>query len=285
MELKDIHLRDPFILLEEDRYYLYGTRGEEAWGKGTGLDVYVSEDLVDWSEPTVVFSPPDGFWADRHFWAPEVHKYKDRFYMLVSFKSESRCRGTQILVADTPVGPFALHSDGPVTPEHWECLDGTLYLDEGGTPYLVFCHEWLQVHDGEICAIRLSEDLKKAVGEPLLLFRGSEPDWAMKDEKNFVTDGPWLYRTRQGKLLMLWSSGGRNGYVEAISCSENGKLTGTWRHYRKLLFDRDGGHGMTFFTKEGQLCFVLHHPNQVSVERPRIFPVWEEDGMLIPQML
>lgn len=280
MKLQDIHIRDPFILLEGGRYYLYGSRGNEAWGKATGLDVYESDDLVSWSGPSVVFTPPEGFWADMHFWAPEVHQYHGKFYMFVSFKSETACRGTQILVADTPKGPFTLHSDGPVTPRDWECLDGTLYIDRDGKPYMVFCHEWLQVKDGEMCAVRLSDDLKQAVGEPFLLFRASEPDWALKDKTEFVTDGPWIYRTASGKLLMLWSSSAANGYVEAIAYSDNGDVTGRWQHQKQLLFDQDGGHGMIFTSKEGKLFFILHNPNSSPMERPVILPLEERDGTL-----
>ena len=280
MKLQDIHIRDPFILLEGGRYYLYGSRGNEAWGKATGLDVYESDDLVSWSGPSVVFTPPEGFWADMHFWAPEVHQYHGKFYMFVSFKSETACRGTQILVADTPKGPFTLHSDGPVTPRDWECLDGTLYIDRDGKPYMVFCHEWLQVKDGEMCAVRLSDDLKQAVGEPFLLFRASEPGWALKDKTEFVTDGPWMYRTASGKLLMLWSSSAANGYVEAIAYSDNGDVTGRWQHQKQLLFDQDGGHGMIFTSKEGKLFFILHNPNNSPMERPVILPLEERDGTL-----
>ena len=280
MKLQDIHIRDPFILLEGGRYYLYGSRGNEAWGKATGLDVYESDDLVSWSGPSVVFTPPEGFWADMHFWAPEVHQYHGKFYMFVSFKSETACRGTQILVADTPKGPFTLHSDGPVTPRDWECLDGTLYIDRDGKPYMVFCHEWLQVRDGEMCAVRLSDDLKQAVGEPFLLFRASEPDWALKDKTEFVTDGSWMYRTACGKLLMLWSSSAANGYVEAIAYSDNGDVTGRWQHQKQLLFDQDGGHGMIFTSKEGKLFFILHNPNNSPMERPVILPLEERDGTL-----
>ena len=280
MKLQDIHIRDPFILLEGARYYLYGSRGNEASGKATGLDVYESDDLVSWSGPSVVFTPPEGFWADMHFWAPEVHQYHGKFYMFVSFKSETACRGTQIMVADTPKGPFTLHSDGPVTPRDWECLDGTLYIDRDGKPYMVFCHEWLQVKDGEMCAVRLSDDLKQAVGEPFLLFRASEPDWALKDKTEFVTDGPWMYRTASGKLLMLWSSSAANGYVEAIAYSDNGDVTGRWQHQKQLLFDQDGGHGMIFTSKEGKLFFILHNPNNSPMERPVILPLEERDGTL-----
>ena len=46
---QDINIRDPFVLYEDGTYYMYGTRGSEAWtDKSTGLDVYVSNDLENW---------------------------------------------------------------------------------------------------------------------------------------------------------------------------------------------------------------------------------------------
>ena len=280
VKLSDINIRDPFILPDCGRYYMYGTRGREAWGgKCTGLDVYVSDDLENWTEPREAFTRPADFWADENFWAPEVHKYGGRYYMLASFKKDGVCRGTQILAADSPEGPFTPHSDGPVTPRDWECLDGTLYIEDG-VPYMVFCHEWLQVHDGEMCALRLSDDLKCAVGEPVVLFRASEPEWAIKGADNYVTDGPFMYRTQGGKLLMIWSSSAAQGYCEAISYAEDGKLLGKWRHDPRLLFERDGGHGMIFRTNDGQLKFTLHQPNSNPDERPHIIDLVERDDTL-----
>ncbi|MDE7220240.1 MAG: family 43 glycosylhydrolase [Oscillospiraceae bacterium] len=175
-------------------------------------------------------------------------------------------RRTQILAADTPMGPFSPHSDGPVTPRNWECLDGTLYI-ENGKPYMVFCHEWLQVHDGEMCAIPLRDDLR-AAGDPVVLFRASEPGWADKGAENYVTDGPFLYRSREGELLMLWSSSCGGVYRQAVSRSANGTLLGRWHHDPKLLLSRDGGHGMVFRTFDGRLLFTCHQPNQHPLERP-----------------
>ncbi len=230
------------------------------------------------SQPREAFTRPADFWADENFWAPEVHKYGGRYYMLASFKKDGVCRGTQILAADSPEGPFTPHSDGPVTPRDWECLDGTLYIEDG-VPYMVFCHEWLQVHDGEMCALRLSDDLKCAVGEPVVLFRASA-EWAIKGADNYVTDGPFMYRTQGGKLLMIWSSSAAQGYCEAISYAEDGKLLGKWRHDPRLLFERDGGHGMIFRTNDGQLKFTLHQPNSNPDERPHIIDLVERDDTL-----
>ena len=45
MKTKEIHIRDPFVLPWEGKYYLYGTRGATCWGKADGFDVYSSADL------------------------------------------------------------------------------------------------------------------------------------------------------------------------------------------------------------------------------------------------
>lgn len=274
MKLSEIHIRDPFILPDAGLYYLYGTRGTTCWGRADGFDVYTSTDLVEWSGPFPAFTRPEDFWADRNFWAPEVHAYRGHFFMLASFKSPDRRRGTQILAADTPTGPFLPHSDGPVTPGDWECLDGTLFI-ENGTPYMVFCHEWLQVHDGEMCAMPLQEDLRAAAGRPVVLFRASQPAWAVPGAENYVTDGPFLYRCPSGKLLMLWSSSRRGVYCQAVSCSSDGTLLGQWRHNPKLLISRDGGHGMVFHTFDGRLFFTCHQPNQTPLERPQLIELEE----------
>ena len=279
MKMHEIHIRDPYILPDKDKYYMYGSRGKECWGKCTGLDVYVSDDLVEWSEPIEVFTKTDDFWSDMHYWAPEVHVYHNSYYMFVSLKSNSCCRGVQILKANSPLGPYLVHSDGPVTPDNWECLDGTLYINKG-KPYMVFCHEWQQVKDGEMCAIPLSDDLKECIGEPVLLFKASQPLWADTDKEDYVTDGPFLYKTAEGRLLMIWSSFSNGEYCEAIAYSENGDLLGEWKHEEQLLFDRDGGHGMIFRTRENQIKLVLHRPNNPSDERPCLLDLCEKDGFL-----
>jgi arabinan endo-1,5-alpha-L-arabinosidase len=213
MKVSDIHIRDPFVLpvISEHCYYLYGTMGEYAWTTtGLGFDCYKSVDLQTWEGPYPVFRPPTDFWADRNFWAPEVHAYRGRYFMFASFKAEGSCRGTQILVAESPLGPFLPLGSGPVTPSDWECLDGTLCVDIDGHPWMVFCHEWVQVNDGEICALPLTEELTSAAGKLVVLFSASQAPWAQRIEgkgrSGLVTDGPWLHRLPGGEMIMLWSS-------------------------------------------------------------------------------
>ncbi|MFE5321007.1 glycoside hydrolase family 43 protein [Paenibacillus sp. NPDC056579] len=283
--LNDIHIRDPFIVPVEieRKYYLYGTPGATAWsGRPDGFDVYISDDLTQWDGPYPAFRPDTGFWADRHYWAPEVHEWRGRYYMFASFKSESQCRATQILVSDRPAGPFEPHGAGPVTPPEWECLDGTLYIDRAGDPWIVFCREWLQVKDGEICAMRLSPDLKEAASEPFTLFRASQAPWVRpaRGDDTYVTDGPYLYTSKTGDLLLLWSSYGEEGYAMGIARSLNGDIEGPWVHEQEPVYRKDGGHGMLFHGFLGGLLMTIHQPNKNPNERPHILAV-EDRGTTI----
>lgn len=281
MKLDEINIRDPFILPYEGKYYMYGSRVRKpkpnaAWGEQTGFDVYISTDLENWSGPKAVFEIPESFWATKEAWAPEVHRYHDKFYMLASFCADRRNRATQALVSNSPEGPFQVFGK-PLTPPDWVCLDGTLYVEDG-VPYLIFSHEWQQVDDGEIAMIQLKDDLSEAVGEPKILFRASESGWADAIHREdlgkvvYVTDGPWLVRD-EGKLFMFWSSFYKGSYAEGVAVSESGKIRGPWRHSDKLLFEKDGGHGMMFEDFEGNKYFALHQPNVTLLERPNFFRV------------
>lgn len=280
MKLVDINVRDPFILTHEGKYYLYGTRAIHTWTQeikdGYGFDVYVSEDMENWDGPISVFENFEGFWGDFQFWAPEVHKYNGRFYMFATFTDRTYFRGTAILECDKPDGRFKEHSKGAVTPKDWDCLDGTLYVEDG-TPYMVFCHEWCQIRNGEVCAVELSKDLKQPQGEPFTLFCGADGEGWVRviGDDCYVTDGPFVMNV-DGELVCLWSSFGKDGYVEAIARSSNGKIGGRWSVDKKLLFEKDGGHGMIFEDLQGELNFIYHTPNKTPLERPCVRKITKE---------
>lgn len=292
MRLQEIQMRDPFILTDwrSNCYYLYGTTDKDPWkAEGVSFEAYRSTDLVHWEGPFTIFTPPLGFWGTHNFWAPEVHFHNDAYYLFASFKSVENRRGTHILVSSSPLGPFAPVSPKPATPAAWECLDGTFFLDEEGQPWMVFCHEWVQTNDGEIAAQRLSADLCRPVGEPELLFKASSAVWpkklARRDGSGIidarVTDGPFMHRTKDGTLLMLWSTVSETGYAMGYATSSSGRLQGPWLQQEKPLIQCDGGHGMIFRSFEGVLYLTYHSPNKTPNERPFFVALEERDGGLV----
>ena len=289
MKLNEINIRDPFILPYEGKYYMYGTRVRitEAyptrWGEQHGFDVYISDDLVDWSTPKSVFEKNDDFWGEEEFWAPEVYHYNGRFYMFATFKAAGRCMATHILVCDVPDGTFTPVAEDPVTPPDWVCLDGTLYVDKKGQPHMIFCHEWKQIGNGTVCEVALSEDLSRPVSEPRLLWSANDYKavrTVRQGQEAYVTDGPFVYRCTDGTLLCIWSSFNHNGYAQLVSISDNGDIDGNWTVCQAPLSPEIGGHGMLFRDFEGNLQFVMHSPNTKTLERPTITPMLEENGIL-----
>ncbi len=273
MKNNEINLRDPFVLIHDGKYYLYGSRGATCWGgEQCGFDVYVGTDLENWEGPNVCFENDGTFWSDRQYWAPEVHEWNGKFYMFASFKAENVHRGTAILSAETPMGPFKPHSNGCITPSDWECLDGTFYVSREGKPYMVFCHEWVQAGDGSICSIPLNEDLSAPAGEVRELFTATQAKWVtsikMADGgEGYVTDGPFMWRTDEGRLLMLWASFNNGAYTEGLAISDNDEIDGNFTQLDPV-FDKDGGHAMMFKDMQGNLMMTLHSPNKNYEERP-----------------
>ncbi|MCF0229509.1 MAG: family 43 glycosylhydrolase [Parasporobacterium sp.] len=275
MKNSDIVIRDPFVLLSDGTYYLYGTRSKTTWGPADGFDVYKGTDLENWEGPIEIFHRPEGFWADRCYWAPECIEYKGAFYLITTLGAKDRKKGIYILRSDSPEGPFTMYS-GRLTPEDWTCIDGTVYIHEGHI-YLVFSHSFEDTPDGDMDYVELSEDLTGAITPPKTLFKAPEAKWAHPvpfakaefgmDGDVYFTDGPFLFEMND-KLWMTWSSWGTNGYAVGLAYSDNGRIDGRWIQTEQPFFPENGGHGMAFRDKEGNLKYTLHYPNDFYKEHP-----------------
>lgn len=281
---ENLRIRDPFVLVYEGKYYMYGT----CLSNGEGYGCVVSEDLENWTKPIQVYTPHKSFDGCGDYWAPECHYYNGSFYLFATYKSEaSGKRGVGIFKSDSPLGPFAPIGDGHITPKEIDCIDGTLYIDENGQPWIVYVNEWTSQPDeiGEMAAAKLSDDLSKLISEPIVLFRANNHVWT----KGNVTDGCFMYRTSEGRLIMLWSNFARSGgYSVGMAVSESGTVDGDWLHapaafYCESRNSVNGGHPMLFTTLDGQLMMAIHSPNDYKdgvFETAKFMPV-EDIGSTI----
>jgi len=264
-------VRDPAILVHDGLYYMYGT----GLATTAGYGCRVSPDLENWSESHNVFVAGSDFDAAGDFWAPECHYYNGSFYLLATYKSKTTgFRGTSVFKSSSPLGPFEEISDGHITSHTSDNIDGTLYIDEDGQPWMAYVSEWTSTDDGigRMAVAQLSSDLSRFISEPKEIFRADAPDWSAST----VTDGPFLYKTSNGSLLMLWSTVSHEGYCVGIARSDNGRIDGNWKQELTRLYSKafflnkknafDGGHPMLFETLDGKLMLSMHTPNSASGE-------------------
>ena len=185
VHFNDLSMSDPFIYADPvtKTYYLTSSGGRQ----------YRSTDLVMWEGPYTVIDRT-GTWCEKAGFAAaaEIHKIGDYYYYAGTWSDHSDLiqqvprrynvphNQTYLLRADSPEGPFVPFSVTPgydYQPREWDCIDGTLY-EEDGHIYMVFVHEWTQLIDGTMDYIELAPDLTKTISEwPVTMFRASEaPD-------------------------------------------------------------------------------------------------------------
>lgn len=164
---ENIQMGDPFILLDENTYYLYGTTG------GNGFKAWKSQNFSSWQECGNVFLFDSLKWGQNQFWAPEVIKYQKKYYMTYSCQKKDDKNGFKIClaVADHPEGPFK-EIKAPWFDNGWSCIDAHIFVDTDQIPYLYFNKVGV-IDDpwhiyGKIYAVRLSPDLLSFETEPIL---------------------------------------------------------------------------------------------------------------------
>ena len=300
VHFNDLSMSDPFIYPDPvtKTYYLTSSGGRQ----------YRSKDLVMWEGPYNVIDLT-GTWCEKAGFAAaaEIHKIGDYYYYAGTWSDHSDLiqqvprrynvphNQTYLLRADNPEGPFVPFSVTPsydYQPHEWDCIDGTLY-EEDGHIYMVFVHEWTQLIDGTMDYIELAPDLTETISEwPVTMFRASENpscgEMNSLGEATFglkmpgwVTDGPQMFRTQTGKLGMLWSTWGKERYLQAVCYSESGTIAGPWVQEPEPFLANNSGHGMLFRTFEGELRYVVHHSEGNGPRKPQYWTVDDSGDKLV----
>jgi GH43 family beta-xylosidase len=298
INVSDLYVRDPYIIADKKsgEYILYKASPVKN-GKGetvNGVVAHKSKDLKTWGQPVTVYTTPDNNWAKGPVWAPEVHQYKGKYYLFATLNSsviwkkkeegwpDYSFRGTQIFHSQSPLGPFLPFSQFPHTAMDEMALDGTLW-EEDGIPYMIYCHEWVQITDGTMKIVRLKPDLSGPAADPIKLFNASSAKWSTGTKHDdgrtsYVTDGCFLHKSKSGKLMMIWSSFKNGQYAIGVATSFTGSVFGPWEQQVNPIFEKHGGHGMLFKSFDNRLMLSFHGPNSPGgKERAQFFEI-EDNG-------
>ncbi len=128
---------DPFVFKDTDgTYYLYVTSGG-----AYGYRVYTSTNLVEWEAQGYCLRRDNVYTDDTivnddgnkiyNFWAPEVMKVDDTYYMIYTAQEH-----LGIATSDSPLGPFT--NDATDFILDGKAIDGHFFRDDDGKLYLYF---------------------------------------------------------------------------------------------------------------------------------------------------
>jgi xylan 1,4-beta-xylosidase len=205
--LPQVNLADPHVIRVDGRYYLYATTHSR------GYDVYVSDDLVNWTNGGRAFADPRG-----GAWAPDVfhHRRGDgKFYLYYTDNvPEAKPGGPHkqigVAVADRPLGPF--HDRAVLVTD---AIDAHLFQDDDGKFYLYY----VDLFGGFKIKVQPMTDPLTRTGEAATVLRPTEPWEKISGE---VTEGPFMLK-HKGVYYLMYSGTGADspnygiGYATAPS--------------------------------------------------------------------
>jgi beta-xylosidase len=250
-----VEFGDPYVLNDGDgKYYMYGTGG----GAKDGFATYSSNDLVDWEfEGQVYTGNKENSWAIGSFWAPEVYKFNDKYYMFFSAQwrdnpnNELENFKIGVAVADKPTGPFEDLQNEPLFDPGYPVIDANVFQDDNGRFYLYYSRvaykhpveseisEWArekgwfdEIEESWVYGIELEPDFSGVIGEPVLLLRppksmdDKNAEWesrsvTSKEVNRRWTEGSYTFK-HQDTYYMMYSAnyfGGENYAVGYATAS------------------------------------------------------------------
>ena len=262
-----VPLADPYILLDGDTYYAYGTND------ANGIRCYTSDDLRTWKNEGLALHK-DNTTETQWFWAPEVYHIGNRYIMYYSANEH-----LYAATSSSPKGPFVQvgsYQMGSILDKADEkCIDSHVFFDVkangDSTAYIFF----VRFNDGNcIWQAKLSDDYITPVAGTLRKCFAASQEWELKEGKvnegpNVIKNGSRYYLTYSGNDYRCQDYAVGYAYTSNIA-------SGTWTKYTSnpILRRWDDlvgtGHHSLFYDKEGILRIVFHAHNSTESVQTRL---------------
>lgn len=260
-----IHMGDPFAFEHDGKYYLIGTTSP-----GEGFQCYESTDLAHWQPKGWAWRKQADSWATAALWAPEVKFYQGKFHLTYSGLVRGSTPNKLLMglaVSDKPEGPYQ-DLRTPWFDPGYSTIDGHIFVDDDGTPYLYFSRNGEQdgYSFGINYGVRLERDLSKPVGEPVKLIEASQPWERINWEKNRCNEGATVIK-HKGRYFMTYSANHTNfpGYGVGYATADSPLGPWTKAEENPILRGIPGmgvsspGHNSIVTTSDGKEMFIIYH--------------------------
>ena len=261
--VSEVPLADPYILLDGDTYYAYGTNDPD------GIAVWTSTDLLRWTKRATLALHKEQTSERQWFWAPEVYRLNDRYYMFYSANEH-----LYVATATSPLGPF--RQQGSCMTKAMlgdeKCIDSSLFIDDDGQAWLFF----VRFTDGNcIWMCQLNDDYTTL--RPASLKKCINVSQSWEDRMGRVNEGPFVLK--HGGIYYLTYSGNdyrSQDYAVGYAQSRTLSASTSWSKYtgnpivRRVEDLLGTGHHSFFTDKEGRLRIVFHAHHSASEVAPRL---------------
>lgn len=263
-----IFLADPTIFHHQGVYYLYGTVEGKA---DNGFIAYASTDLKTWERSGVA---PDGYvlrrgdaYGTAGFWAPQVLKYQDSFYMAYVANEN-----IAIAKSNSPSGPFAQGVKQPIAAPVKQ-IDPFIFIDDDGKKYLY--HVRL-TGGNKIFVAELTDDFSALKEETLQECIIATEPWENTANAAWpVTEGPTVLK-HHNRYYLFYSANDFRNPDYAVGYAVSNTPYGPWKKadanpilYRKHLGINGTGHGDFIIGQGERLFYVFHTHYSDSTVAPR----------------
>ena len=253
---------DPFVLNDGDSYYLYATSSEK------GFRCWRSKDLKSWTDCGSCYASSS--WGENSFWAPEVYKREEKYYLLYTARwSLNHSLRTGLASSGSPEGPFADVTDGPLFDLGYATIDATLFFDDDGKIYLYYVRDCSEnvikgVHTSVIYGVEIDGTLTSFSSEPKVISYPFE-DWEKQSGPDWLwNEGPAVIK-HAGRYYLNYSANFYAGRDYCVGCSESDEPLGPFIKYPDNPILKSGagdfsgpGHNSFFRTDDGRLMTAFH---------------------------
>jgi GH43 family beta-xylosidase len=202
---------DPYILKHKGEYYAISTGH---WKDGKVFGMMRSKDLIHWDELSGAMDPIESH--DQrvpyiHYWAPEIYKFGDTFYLYYSAGNEI-FMNIRVATSKHPQGPYT--DSGKLLTSEQFAIDAHVFRDDDGQHYLFYATDFLEhTHIGTGTVVDKLVDPITLEGNPKPVTR-AKYDWQVYDperkEKGGVrwhtVEGPTVIK-RKGVYYEMFSGG------------------------------------------------------------------------------
>ena len=251
---------DPDILYENGTYYFYAT----SYHVQHGYEVLTSTDLINWENKGLCLEKA---WDDRWYWAPDVKKIGDKYYMLASVNEH-----LGICEADSPLGPFIPREE----PLFESSIDGHIFRDDDGQIYIYYV-TWRKDHRYGLYVMKMTDGFQPVPESEKPIIFAEEP-WESNQAK--VAEAPYMIK-HNGLCYLTYSGSHYQSKYYAVGYAVAESPEGPFEKYSGnpiLVTDEktEFGTGHHCITKDsdGNMLIVYHthqdenniHPRNISIK-------------------